>query len=89
MRPYRYLHSKEPSDRRYWFFDSPAIGYLKDMREIFIQLDPLFEKLMPEFSKSIHNAQKNRAQIDGDPQAYRQALQDEEDRKYPEKKAAR
>lgn len=89
MPAYKFLHSVNPSDRRYSLFGSTEQAYLKNMREIFTKLDPLLEKLIPGIEKYIRDAQEERAKIDSDPTAYRQRLQDEEDRRYPEKKAAR
>lgn len=81
MPAYRFLHSINSlgtEDR-----------HLKDMREIFSKLDPLFKKLIPGMRKYIRDAQEERVKLDANPTAYKLVLPDDEEKKYPEKKVAR
>jgi hypothetical protein len=88
MSDYKSLHAVDySSPYRPW--PAPELKKLEALREIFRELDPLLEQLWPKFKDGLRRAQKTRADIDSDPKAYRQALQDEEDRKDPRRKQLR
>ncbi len=53
---------------------------IETTKKIFLELDPILEYFMPEFKDELQKAQKERAQVEDNPQAYKEKMQDQYDR---------
>jgi hypothetical protein len=76
MESYKQLYAPQGK-----YNDPPRIKRAKEMlKEVFKEIDPLLEEILPDFREGLKEAQKERAEIESNPQAYEKIKQEEQDR---------
>jgi hypothetical protein len=85
MKTYMDLYSDRFSDTK----NDPTITYkrkygIEAMKAMFKALDPILEKLIPEFKEKLHKAQQERLKIEQNPKAYK--IEQENKKKFMEQK---